>query len=261
MIITDTHVHVGQWGNAYHSPADVFSSLAQCGVRRCFVSSTSVCRNDAHGISLMLDEMDQCAASTAIEAHAVLRITPYMASSVSLKRLVTDRHWAMLKIHHEDSGWELTPDLDEWIAEAAEELRIPVLIHTGNKEGCHPGSFTALIASHPGVTFILAHGRPLEEAVRVLEAYPNTLVDTAFMPDGDILWLANNGHARRVLFGTDYPINNHFPPLTSGPAYVAERLDAIKALLSPADCAAIMSLNAGRSLATGPSCCKTAFYP
>ena len=52
----------------------------------------------------------------------------------------------------------------------------------------------------------MAHGRPIEETILVMESCSNTFVDTAFMPVEYIQMLIQRGFKHRILWGSDYPI-------------------------------------------------------
>lgn len=248
--VTDAHVHVGQFDDAYHAPRALMEDMRRAGVAHIFVSSTTICRGDASAIDDVLAEMSELEALQDEEGmprvHAVLRITPLLAQTGRLKAVVEGRPWAMLKLHPLDPGWECHPHLGEWGAEAAAELGVPVLIHTGNLGDCLPSRHEPLFKAFPQVRFILAHGRPLAQTVEMLERYPNTLVGTAFMPPGDVAELCARGYAGRVLFGTDYPINAHYAGLERGYKYVANCLETLRQALSPSDFISVTGSNAMR---------------
>jgi len=86
-------------------------------------------------------------------------------------------------------------------------LDVPLLLHTGQLKECHAAVFDSMIATHPDITFVLAHGRPVGEACELLKKYENVYVDTAFMSVGEIVHLVKNDCTDRILFGTDAPIN------------------------------------------------------
>ena len=89
----------------------------------------------------------------------------------------------------------------------ARKLNVPILLHTGDFKECHASVFKPLSLENPDLTFVLAHSRPIDETLDVLQNCTNTMVDTAFMPPQYVLRLAENGYTDRILFGTDAPIN------------------------------------------------------
>jgi len=88
-------------------------------------------------------------------------------------------------------------------------MQVPILIHSGGDKKCDAGSYLRVIKKRPEQIFILAHGRPIDEAVSVLSQTHNSYVDTAFMPIEDIKLIVDNGFEEKILFGTDFPITNH----------------------------------------------------
>ena len=114
-----------------------------------------------------------------------------------------------------------SPEWQGLLAEAA-ALRLPVLLHVTEPAGRgYPGriptplgDFTEMAASHPGVTFILAHRGarlPMDpvfgEKVRGME---NVCFDTAASPllyDPRVFQeMISAVGAHRLLFGSDYPL-------------------------------------------------------
>jgi len=113
------------------------------------------------------------------------------------------------------------PVFSEVLAEAA-ALRLPVTLHVTDPAGrAYPGrvetplaDFVGLAADHPGVRFVLAHwGGLLPLRLPGAAAPSNIYYDTAASPlvaDPGI-WRRFIGAvgADRVLFGSDFPLNNH----------------------------------------------------
>lgn len=119
--------------------------------------------------------------------------------------------WQGIKLHFESHPeWSKNRTLLNKALDVAKLLDVPVLLHTGNFEVSHAGRFKDVIQDHSEQTFILAHGRPIDEAIDVLLSCSNTYVDTAFMPMSDLQKLVEEGLTDRILFGTDAPINKVF---------------------------------------------------
>ncbi len=94
----------------------------------------------------------------------------------------------------------------------ASVLQMPLLIHTGEKEGCYPKLYEKVVSDFPNVTFILAHGRPINDTIELMKKYPNVWCDTAFMPTENIVKLCDEKLSNHVLWGTDYPIPQYYYP-------------------------------------------------
>jgi predicted TIM-barrel fold metal-dependent hydrolase len=126
----------------------------------------------------------------------------------------------ILKIHPASDG--LGPDSDHYLAllEVAQELKLPVILHTGclhshliykDPEQGHAARFEPWYKKFNDVRFILAHMNFHEPAVALdlAEEYPNLWVDTSWQPAEVIGEAVRRIGSERVLFGTDWPIVGH----------------------------------------------------
>jgi predicted TIM-barrel fold metal-dependent hydrolase len=86
------------------------------------------------------------------------------------------------------------------------------------------------IKDYPYVKTILAHGRPIDQAYKIIRQYSNAHVDTAFMPIEDINFLIENGVKNKIIFGSDYPIDSYFYPEQDRKERYASRLNQLKKL-------------------------------
>ena len=210
--IFDTHIHIGQYHSIYTSPEDILSFLDSVGVWKFAVSSTTTCEENYQKVIYEFKKFTSKAEGRAIP---VLWVTPQMINSWNLFSLFDQGiEWKCLKIHP-----QLAPE--EWIdcsanlmliASVASLKHLPLLIHTGEMYGCFPKDYGDIISQREDVTFILAHGRPINETIDMMKKYPNVWVDTAFMPTDNIKKLCDENLSDRVLWGTDYPIPKHYYP-------------------------------------------------
>lgn len=69
-----------------------------------------------------------------------------------------------------------------------------------------------VISQNLDVTFIWAHGRPLNEALCLSEKYANTYADSAFMSVADMKAFIDAGLSNKLLWGTDMCIPKYFRP-------------------------------------------------
>jgi hypothetical protein len=120
------------------------------------------------------------------------------------------------------------------IYETAEELRMPVMIHTGtsvfpgarSKFG-DPIALDDVAQDFPDLTILMAHGgRPLwcDTAFYLLRRHPNLYFDISSIPPGRLLeWFPRLAEiADKVVFGSDWP----------GPGVpgIREEIDGLRAL-------------------------------
>ena len=182
-----------------------------------------------------MSELQQLAGNRLLP---VLWITPEMLLHGRLKCFLDSPiSWKMLKIHPQlhPIEWHSNGENLRKVIRLAKKMNLPLLIHTGEFAGCYPSLFEKTIRNNPSVTFILAHGRPLEETITMLQRYPNVFTDTAFMPIDNILKLCNLGFASRILWGTDIPIQQYYNRDKSLVEYCQNRLNAVRNAINPID--------------------------
>lgn len=110
------------------------------------------------------------------------------------------------------------------VIELAKSFGIVVMFHTGylkgNKENFNPLLLEDTFKNHPEVPFIIAHlSNPfIDEAIYLLDTYDNLRTDISGLIDRRVeleetLLLAKRVsdkiHPDKVLFGTDYPMQNY----------------------------------------------------
>lgn len=138
--------------------------------------------------------------------------------------------WRCIKVHGalELGYWMPETEQMDYVVGLAKRLGIPLLFHTGDFTECEAGVYGEVVKSNPEVTFILAHGRPAEQASEVMKSCQNVYAYTAFMPMEDVKRLLDQGLAERLLWGTDCPINRHFFANMTTEKYYQKRLDQFR---------------------------------
>lgn len=244
-MLFDSHIHVGQFFNNYYSPSDISQLMADVGVDYYAVSSTTMCEENYIKV---LDELHELIALDGERALPVMWITPEGLKGNIAWFLESDIKWRCLKVHPElhPNDWDPCRGQLEEVVDIAIELNVPILIHTGNKDCSMCGRYEKLIAKHPDVTFILAHGRPFVDAKHIVLSYNNAYVDTAFMPVEDIEKLIYEGCERKVLWGTDMCIPKHFFPKNDMIQYYSEKLSRLRDNCAREQFALVTSKNAVR---------------
>jgi predicted TIM-barrel fold metal-dependent hydrolase len=207
--ICDSHVHVGKFGgNKYISPKMVGITLSELGIKKWVVSSTSTVDND---FPLVIKELNDLINISSGRAVPILWITPEMVEfSKDLSYYLNYLDFFGFKIHPFTEKWSENTDKLISVFRVAEKLEFPILIHTGWTPESNASNFNSIIKQFPKVKTILAHGRPIEQAIDVLNNNDNAYVDTAFMPTGDIRKLDYEGFENKIIFGSDFPIEKFF---------------------------------------------------
>lgn len=205
-MIVDSHVHVGWYTDGYHSSKKVWQAEKDAGIDEVVVSSTSTC---AERYKLVVKEMRELIRLGGNRIHPILWLTPRMMKTWGLNYMLHSRvRWQGVKMHWEaHHEWYYNRKLVHNALEVARWLQVPVMFHTGEFKECHAGVFSDICKRYDDLTFVLAHGRPIDETLDVMTKCHNTYVDTAFMPVSHIVALADAGFENRILFGTDAPIN------------------------------------------------------
>lgn len=209
MKIFDHHQHVGWYSDGYHSPSEIWRTKEDVGLSDIAVSSTSTC---AELYKLVVREMLELKRLGGNQIHPFLWLTPRMMCTWGIRFMLHSKvKWEGIKMHWQiHREWYYNHKLSQRAVEIARILSVPILLHTGEFKECSSQIFIPLIKSNSDITFILAHGRPINEAKQVLRECPNCMVDTAFMPIEHICELVENGIGNRILFGTDAPIDRVF---------------------------------------------------
>lgn len=227
-MLFDAHTHVGQFYDLYTSPTELKAFFDSVGVERFAASSTTICAGDYEKV---MDEIKELVAICGNRFLPVLWITPSMLKDGGLfKMMDSGISWQCLKIHPQlhPMAWQGNSHEMKWVVSMASVLQMPLLIHTGEMEGCYPKFYEKTIAGFPNVTFILAHGRPINDTIKLMKKHSNVWVDTAFMPIEHICKLCDEKLSERVLWGTDYPITKYYNPQDDMKTYYLDLIWQLK---------------------------------
>lgn len=228
-MLIDVHVHVGQFKNHNYSPTSIFRLMKRTGVDYFAVSSTTQCEENYQKV---LDELHQLIDMAGEKVIPVMWITPEGLKGNIAWYLESDIKWRCLKIHpflHKDV-WVPNEELFNEVIDIARELDVPILIHTGDESCCQSHLYEPAISKNPDISFILAHGRPLEDALSLVKTYNNAYADSAFMPVECMKQFVDNGLSRKLLWGTDMCIPKHFYPHKEMFDYYKGKVDAFRAI-------------------------------
>lgn len=226
-MLIDTHFHVGQFYQCYFAPSTIHELMEQLGIDFYAVSSTTQCEENYPKV---LSEMKELIHLDGSKVLPIMWITPEALQGNIAWYLESDIKWRMLKIHpflHKNK-WYPNDSLLKEVIDISKELELPILIHTGEDEYCQAGNFENVIADNFNTTFILAHGRPLDQAIMLVKKYKNALVDSAFMPIDDMKRLICEGFSNKLLWGTDMCIPKHFNKHLDMVAYYKAKLQAFR---------------------------------
>lgn len=228
----DSHIHVGQFNDLYFGPAMIHDLMARLNIDYYAVSSTTICEENYPKV---LEELQELITLDKDKVIPIMWVTPDSLNGNIAWYLDSSIKWKCIKIHpflHPDK-WTKPDGIMTEVVDIAKELNIPILIHTGNEASCQSNLFEEIIAYNPDSTFILAHGRPLNQSLRMVKRYDNAFADTAFMPSSHIKDFIDFGLAHKVLWGTDMCIPQYFYPSCNLQQYYKERLAELASVCSP----------------------------
>jgi predicted TIM-barrel fold metal-dependent hydrolase len=239
----DVHTHMGQFFKLYISPARLSSFMKQIGAEKYAVSSTSMCEENDQKV---LDEFHQLEEIDGNNILPTLWITPRLLIE-DKEHLYLDSGipWKYVKIHPElhPNVWDKDEELFGGLMDVVNELKVPLLIHTGETEGCNPLLFTKFAEKYPQNIFVFAHGRPRQETLEALKR-PNILSDTALTPIENIKAFVEAGYEDKIMWGTDSCIILHYRPETDLEQDYKNRLSDLKKVVSETAFTKITSDNA-----------------
>ena len=181
--------------------------MKSCHVDRYIVSSTTTCTDDY--LRAFAEILDLIALDQSKVIPCLWLTESGLSDEVLMYARCSGINWGCLKIHPalRPCEWKENGETIHRLCELSRVMgNLPILIHTGNDESCRARKYEKIIEQNPDLSFILAHARPLEEAVYMAQTYTNVFVDTAFLPVKDIVKFVQLGLTASVLWGSDYCI-------------------------------------------------------
>lgn len=146
----------------------------------------------------------------------VVNLPPGTAGAVETLRAYVEQGARALKIHTPADGESVASPHYRQLLEAASELKIPVILHTGcfhthlwykRPELGGAEQFIGWFKAFSNIRFLLAHMNFHEPSVAldIATDHPNVVVDTSWQPAETVGEAVRRIGAERVLFATDWP--------------------------------------------------------
>lgn len=154
-----------------------------------------------------------------------------------------------IKMHPYHSKTAFDSELLYPYIDLAEELNLPVLIHTGGCEEASPERIYNMALKYPKVNFIMGHmelGTNNENAIKYIAKLPNLYGDTAWVPVESTIKAINTFGSEKILFGSDNPIDgvDTYHHNTKGePSMYQKYFNELKDMISKEDYENIMYKN------------------
>jgi len=201
----DIHVHFGKFRDIQLNIPDIIENLTKQGINQIglmpLLNETGSNLNNAHST------LKKYYSIYETQIIPILWIYPKI-SIQKIERLISEIPYKIIKIHGYLHHWDY--ENITRIINFTEQKKLPIMFHTGGCENSDAGFYMQICKNFPKQKIILAHGRPIEQTIEILQLCKNVWVDTAFMPTENIKLLIDKDFANKILFGTDYPIMKHF---------------------------------------------------
>jgi predicted TIM-barrel fold metal-dependent hydrolase len=213
--MTDNHIHFGQFEEAYYEPLEILRIVKDSGITGAAYSSTTNCREGVKYGEVYTEIAQAVSAfSPAIFMPYLWFVPSYLDEGITVEKAFSELPYKGIKIHPLANNWDSSDTRHERCLHElfafAQDKHIPVLIHTGPNGVDAPGRFELFFGKYPEVKIILAHCRPVEEAVAMLKKYPNVYGDTAFVPEEWTRILFENDLGSKIITGSDFPITHYW---------------------------------------------------
>ena len=210
-MISDSHIHIGQFYETYYEPLEILRIVAEQGVKSCVYSSTTIDKYSK--IEKEISATTKTISPSKFKPYFKF-VPSYIEKGINAKNAFEDLPYKGIKIHPRLEKWDFSNKKQakalHLLFGYASENKIPVLIHTGHDSFEKPELFEPFFIEYPSVKFTLAHCRPVYESIAMFALYKNVYGDTAFLPKEDLQKIVKEGFGKRIVLGSDFPITHYF---------------------------------------------------
>lgn len=221
----DYHTHIGQWHEKYYSPQEVLDAVFKSEKVQSIVYSSTTSEVFLPPLELYEKVTKEIKETYAYRdanypqnyAGPLFWVVPeYIDAGITIEKAFSDvSDYIGFKLHPYGNKWNFENDKkqDDFLKDVfayANKNRLMILIHTGGNDDARPSRFEKFFDFAPNAKIILAHARPLDEAIEMLEKHPHIFCDSAFVSEDDLKTLCEKGFSARIFYGTDFPITHYF---------------------------------------------------
>lgn len=210
-LIVDAHTHLGfePYLQVGINEDEIIENMDKSGVDSCVVMPM---QTDPDSVSAH-NRIAKFCRDYPGRAYGMASINPTIygieKTLGEIERCVRELGFVAIKINPVVWGVYLTSSLGEAMIKKAQELQVPVMVHTGGGAFADPGFIGVAASRHPEVTFIMAHmGGGLWEAMEasaVAQEHQNIVLDMSANSIRGIKTVVEEVGADRCLFATDSP--------------------------------------------------------
>ena len=206
-LVIDAHNHIGTRIDVSPKGADLIARMDATGVDKgvIFALLEGNFTNDPvrEAADQFPDRLIPFCAVNAWQPDAV----------IELRRCVEEWGFRGLKLHPTANGYGLANHkLVDPLFAAAEELRIPVIVHGASDLFNPPAAFAEMARTFPNVPLIMAHMGFLfmvDEAIGYAAQYPNLYLETSRVPIFEIAQAVRALGPGKVIWGTNSPFADY----------------------------------------------------
>ena len=211
-IIVDAHTHIGSCRvfDLNDSEQDILTSMDSNQIDVSLVQPYpgAPSSSDVH------DSIARMSQKTPRRIFGIASINPHQDHDIyfsELSRCVKNLGFVAVKLH--TIGHAINPAGADgtMIFESAQQLDIPIMIHTGpGIPFAAPSSIASQLESFPNVPVVLAHaghGIFSGEAIALANIYPQVFLEPSWCTFYNVSAMIDAVGAHRVMFGSDLPAN------------------------------------------------------
>lgn len=253
-MIIDAHTHFAREGRGY-PPNSVEDLLCILDMNK--IEALVTCAPySSIGKDRTYDEANQFLAESMNKAPSrilpLVRVNPHLKENAleSIQRFVAEKRFYGVKFHPRNEAFAInSEDIAYPIAKAANKLRVPILIHTGDPDTygfAQPALVGDLADNFPNLTLIIGHmGKRLyEDAILVAKWFDNIILETSFRSPREITYAVKRIGADRVVYGSDMPFG--IPEIEIMKINLCDISSRDKEMILGENIASILNLEGGR---------------
>ena len=221
MLIIDSHAHIGfshkQYPLYIRTLEKMLKIMDKFGIAQSCVSSLKAIQYDFREGNLEL-KREIAQFPNRFIPFCVVHPRDWADAEAELRKCIAEWGWKGLKLHPVDQSFPADCLSAKEIIEIAQELNIPVAVHSSMDDYSHPERIGNLAAEFPKVTIMMVHmGKMLywTDALEQAIKHENIILDTtdAMFADGMVETCVSKIGAERIVCGTNLPISYPGPNL------------------------------------------------
>jgi len=208
MKIIDDHSHIGNFGSWARFDFDLArlkEQMSEFDIEKTLLTGAN-CEDNDSVLDAFQKEPDLIVPVAWVKPNGEKTLA-------DIRRYVEREGFRAIKLHPLFDAYCADDTVVDPILDLAEELRIPVFIHSGHPPYSLPWQIAWLVERHPRVPVVMlhmghAHGVYVDSAIKVAKRHSNVYLDTSGTPMSvKIREAYDTVGADRVLFGIDSPFH------------------------------------------------------